>query len=132
MKKQAGWTLIELMIVIILLGILSVSYMAKFFDISETSHKKFNEKVLSDLRDAITLYNADALLKGYTPVYPSTLDDAQLDRASESNSFFVNVLHYPGIIAGWEKIGAYQYRPLSGDVHTYEYNPGDGKFLPVD
>ncbi len=131
MKRQGGWTLFELLIVIILVGILSVSYFARFFNLTDESHNQVNEKTLMDLRSALSMYEARAYLKGEQP-FPDVLDDAAAGSASESNPFFSNVLNPPGVTDGWEKLNESTYRVLGGNKTTYQYNSATGKLNPID
>ena len=55
-KKQSGFTLIEILIVVILLGILATIIIPKFTDLSQDSKEAVLKTNLSNWRDAIALY----------------------------------------------------------------------------
>ncbi|MGY3902410.1 prepilin-type N-terminal cleavage/methylation domain-containing protein [Aeromonas lusitana] len=64
MKKQAGFTLIELVIVIIILGILAVTAAPKFLNLQDDAKKSAAQGVQAALSSAATLVYSKAALNG--------------------------------------------------------------------
>lgn len=77
MRNNRGFTLIELIIVIIVLAIMAAVAIPKFFDIKTDAQKSAVQGALGGVRSAIANYKANQNLKGLTPVYPAvgTLTD---------------------------------------------------------
>ncbi|SIR54949.1 MSHA pilin protein MshA [Aeromonas sp. RU39B] len=64
MRKQAGFTLIELVIVIIILGILAVTAAPKFLNLQSDARKAAADGVKASLQSASQLVYSKAALKG--------------------------------------------------------------------
>lgn len=62
-QKQSGFTLIELIVVIVILGILSVTAIPRYLDITEEAHIAMTEGVAGAFRSGVLLANADYLVK---------------------------------------------------------------------
>jgi len=65
-KKSKGFTLIELIIVIIILGILAVTAAPKFIDVQADARKSVMQSVKASLQSASTMVHAKALIAGQT------------------------------------------------------------------
>lgn len=70
MKNQRGFTLIELVIVLILLGILAAVAVPKFMNLQEEAKKSGVKGAVASVRSAINIYYANANLKGKATVFP--------------------------------------------------------------
>ncbi len=64
--KQAGFTIIELVVVILLLGILTATALPRFLDISDDAHGAVVNAVEGSLRSGLALYRAGYVAKGQT------------------------------------------------------------------
>lgn len=75
MNKQSGFTLIELVIVIIILGILSATAIPKFLDLQGDARASAMNGVKSALEGAATITYSKAAIAGVENTEASSVDD---------------------------------------------------------
>jgi len=71
-NNNKGFTLIELIMVIVILGILSAVAVPKFFDLTTSAQIKNKQAVLGNIKSGLQLFAADRLVKSGSKTYPST------------------------------------------------------------
>ncbi len=71
--NKKGFTLIELIMVIVILGILAAVAVPKFFSMTGTAHTKHKEAVYGTFKSALQLYAANQLVSGNDRHFPSPL-----------------------------------------------------------
>ncbi|MFD2176802.1 pilus assembly FimT family protein [Veronia pacifica] len=62
--KQAGFTLIEMVVVIVLLGILAVTAVPKFLNLSKDANEGSLEGLAAAVKDEVSLIHAEAIIQG--------------------------------------------------------------------
>ena len=76
MKKSKGFTLIELMIVVAIIGILSAIAIPKFADLIRKSNEGATKGNLGAIRSALSIYYGE--MEGWFPTMASTAGNTQL------------------------------------------------------
>jgi MSHA pilin protein MshB len=72
-RKQSGFTIIELVVVILLLGILTATALPRFMDVTDEAHTAVVDAVEAGLRTGVALYRAQWTAEGQ-PVSPTVVD----------------------------------------------------------
>lgn len=135
-KKTLGFTLIELIMVIVILGILAAVAIPKFFNLSTDANTSARDGVVGGIRAGIQTYVADPANTSHG--WATDLDGLGAAICGPgTGACFDNVLAQGGIITtDWEKtvnnsgagaIDTYIFKPLDPDT-TYTYNNASGQF----
>lgn len=144
MKNQKGFTLIELVLVITILGILAVAALPQFINVSTQARQASRDGVVGAVREGIQMFRAnDLVVNGAPGIYAGTLDvAAAASTAGVANLFFTGPGACPpnmatcailaqGIADGaWSKgpgVNTYIYNDGT-NAFTYTYTPGAGTF----
>ncbi|MBN1793416.1 MAG: prepilin-type N-terminal cleavage/methylation domain-containing protein [Candidatus Omnitrophica bacterium] len=128
-----GFSLVELVVVLVILSLLSFVALPRYARLKETARFALTKQTVTAIRKGIVSYPATPKALARGEGFPKSLDSAPLGEASESESFFTEVLGYDGVKAGWQKVHRRpdRYKPLLGYQEVYEYNPNDGTFVLV-
>ena len=84
--KQSGFTIVELIVVIILLGILAATALPRFMDVDDQAHAAAVRGVLGGFQTGVSLYHAQWVASGQASA------DTQIP---EFNNLRVNASGYP-------------------------------------
>lgn len=129
MRGKKGFTLIELVLVIALLGILAVSALPNIFNISMTAARtNSRDAVASAVQTGLSLYAANQVSLGSPVSYPSTLDSATAAAAARDNPIFTGVVQ-GGVGKGWTKADGDCYTADNDSGNYYQYNSTNGTFM---
>ena len=75
-SSQRGFTLIELVVVMVILGILAVVAIPRFTDLTQQAKISVTQGVLGSVRSAAHLAYADSITGGGAPAFPAALTAA--------------------------------------------------------
>lgn len=124
MMKKAhtkGFTLIELVMIIVILGILAAVAVPQFFDLTSDAQTAAESGVVGGVRAGIQTYFAN------NRAFPSALDAASAAACDTSNACFDTVLAQGGVTSDWTKANTTEWTgPAS---NTYRYTSSSGSFL---
>ena len=130
--NKKGFTLIELILVITILGILAVSALPRFLNLSTNAKQAARDGVVGAVRSGIALYRAnDMVTNGGAGVYPTALDTAGTtgNCTAVANGCFAGILISGVNDASWSKTSDTVYVHNDGTTaKTYTYNTTDGTF----
>ncbi|MFQ5585809.1 MAG: type II secretion system protein [Thermodesulfobacteriota bacterium] len=70
MKNEKGFTLIELVMVIVLLGILAAVAIPRFVDLGASADQAAADGGIGGIKSGISIYNASQRVSGVSPFYP--------------------------------------------------------------
>jgi len=126
-RYRTGFTLIELIAVIVALAILSGVAIPKYFSYRQQAMESVEQGIVGAVRSAISNEQMMTAVYGQA-MWPYTLDDALPgSESSAGNPFFNDVLEVP-VSEGWSKgddLNTY-VSPLG---NTFVYLPDTGMFL---
>ncbi|MBU1864754.1 MAG: type II secretion system GspH family protein [Candidatus Omnitrophica bacterium] len=126
-KEASGFTLIELVLVIAILGLLVVSALPNIFNISLTQARiNAEEGVVSAVRSGISLYYVSSCIDGACDGYPAELDNSAAGNCTRTNPCFDDVIKSGITTGGWSKIDDTNYQGPTGS--QYEYDDSAGTF----
>ena len=125
LNNNKGFTLIELILVIAILGILAVAVAPQFVNIQANAQTAQANGVAGSIRDGINMQFAQTLATSGTGAFPGTLDGASDGACTAANSCFTSVLQ-AGVTAGWTKAGLVYTHDATGTAFTY--TPATGTF----
>lgn len=129
-RNQSGFTLIELVLVITILGILAIAAAPQFVNLTANASDSARLGSVGAIRNGITAERASRLVTDPTAAFTATLD---ANAVGDCATCFSTVLQDPVAgtsTAGWEKTGAAEYTYHGGTVTdcVFTYTAASGTF----
>jgi len=124
-KDNRGFTLIELVMIIVILGILAAIAIPKYIDMQSQAQASAEKGILGGVRAGIMTYYAEQCASG-TCNWPGALDSASAAACDSANACFGNVLSQPIDDGEWTKGAGSTYTGPAGN--SYTYSSSDGTF----
>jgi MSHA pilin protein MshA len=125
--KTRGFTFFEVILVVLLLAILSVSGLPIFINYAADAKRSTVDGILGSVRDGIAIYRANELSLAITGDFPPVLDSNPT--GSPCVSCFSEILANGLTDSKWRKETETTYTANDGTtVKTFVYNPASGTF----
>lgn len=118
MFERRGFTLIELIMIIVILGILAAVAIPKYYDLTNDAKVAAEKGVLGGVRAGIMTYYAQ------NKAYPGSLDAAAVGACNATNVCFDTVLAQGGVTSDWSKASATTYTGPTNTTYTYTSSNG--------
>ncbi len=118
--NNKGFTLVELILVISIIGILAVTAIPKFYDLTASAQQAAEDGIVAAVRAGINNAYMNNLAAG-NDSFPANLDG---NATAACATCFDTVLKN-GISDGWSRAGQVYTAP---DTTTYTYTPANGTF----
>lgn len=119
MFNKRGFTLIELVMIVVILGILAAVAVPRYFDMQAQATQAAERGVVGGVRAGIMTFFAQ------NRAYPATLDAAAVAACTTTNACFTTVLQQGAVTSDWTKLTATTYRGPTTTVYTYTPATGD-------
>ena len=123
MMKRNGFTLIELVMIIAVLGILAAVAIPRFYDMATEARDAAEQGIVGGIRGGIATYTAQH------KALPTVLDSASNGACTNANPCFDNVLAQGGVTENWTKNSATEYVHNGNNDSTYTFTPATGQFV---
>ena len=119
MKKKfnEGFTLVELVIIMVILGVLAAVAVPRLGSSIDSSEVASEEAVIGSLRSALEVYAMDKVVENSTKSYPADPFDA-LDDKSKSELLSTN---------WWSGGGVIEHTRNDGNTETWYYSYSSGE-----
>lgn len=119
MLGRKGFTLIELIMIIVILGILAAIVVPRYFDLQNEAREAAEKAVVAAVKAGIHTFFVQ------NKIYPYPLDNAFWGACNVTNPCFTTVLSQGGVTSGWIKISTSNYSGPTGVNYTYNLGSGD-------
>ena len=128
MRNNSGFTLIELVIIIVVLGIIAAVAIPKYQDISDEAKIAATKGALGNLRSGISIYYANTALKtgtaGWPPIDSLATPNVVMMNALPPNPYQDSDAAPDSIVTGVTK------GTIVGTRGGWAYKPGTGEIWP--
>lgn len=127
LKNQQGFTLIELVLVIVILGILAVAALPTFTDMSTQAATASMNGVVGAVRSGIGIYYSNELAQGRNGTYPAALGGT--GQCTAAAPCFGAVITNGVTDDRWSANGTTFTYTGPGVTESFDYDPAAGTFI---
>lgn len=129
-NREKGFTLVELILTVALLGFLTISALPSFQSLTEEAKQGARDGVVGSVRAGLKMYYAKQLVSTNQGSYPAALDGAS---SGATETLFSNVVDPPVADSQWTKTSATSYSFNDGSAtYVYDYDSSQGTFTSAD
>lgn len=129
LRSNGGFTLIELVIIILVLGLLAATALPRFLDLRSQAQQAAEKGVVGGVRGGIAIAYASNVLNTTTSTWPDQLDSYGTGTNTTGTRYFSGVID-PGLDDGnWQKTGTSPDTYLGPAGNTYIYYASSGEFI---
>ncbi len=126
MHSNSGYSRLEIAFMATLAALVGILAITRYLDLSEMTEDSLEPGVVVAIQESLANYAEESRDIGRNPLYPESLDQAEIGDTGMRNPFFSNVLKGGVAVAGWSKTGKNTYATPSGT--GYVYDPDSGRF----
>jgi len=126
LSRNSGFTLIELVIIIVVLGILAAIAVPKYKDITSDAREAACRNALGAIRSGVTIWYANTAVKTGTATWPPIDSlrtvDAVMAQSIPANPYCAKTAAPDSVVTGVTKgtvvgtRGGWAYNPTSGEI----------------
>ncbi|GEM_PF-817369 len=130
-SARSGFTLIEIILTIVILGILSINALPGFLNLTDQAHTASRNDVAASVQTGIQHFRLqDIVTNGPPGVYPGTLDTVANGGTCTAGTPCFTAAIINGVSdQRWHKTNNTQYTyNAPTQVFTFIYNPATGQF----
>lgn len=137
-RSQSGFTLIELVIIIVVLGILAAVAIPKYQDITTEAKAASCKGALGSLRSGVSIYYANQIVKNGTPIWPPIDSLRRLGtvilQSLPANPYQLSSRAPDSIVTGVTKgtvvgtRGGWAYNATTGEIWANTTNAGENSW----
>ncbi len=107
-KKQGGFTLIELIMVIVILGILSTVLVPRYFNFAEDAHKASVDAYIGSFKSSLYMYASDQILETGVRSYPDA-DEFENTGGLQMGIVFDEIPNFWSIVPSGNNLVLFEY-----------------------
>ena len=123
---KKGFTLIEIVMAIVIIGMLAIMALPKYMDLNEESLVAERDGIVSSVNAAILLKHSKNMSLRGEDTYPRELDNEPIGRCIKC---FGNVMNNPLDDKNWKKVEPNVYVfTIGDDAFRYTYSSKNGSF----